>query len=188
MALNKYGSLNGPIPGENLISDERNYPWHRPPDFDDLNDAMEYIIENLSEKPKLFSLINTLELGATAAELSQTIVMMDMMQGRYTLDYALLLAGPLTKFISIIADGYEIEYDLGVYEEYQYIPPQLLDAAAEDSEISLALSQKEKEETEDSENEEARAGLMQGMREMGDAAPEEEQAAMLGYNVEEEEA
>ena len=26
---------SGPIPGENFTSDERNYPWHRPPEYTD---------------------------------------------------------------------------------------------------------------------------------------------------------
>jgi len=187
MASKKYAALNGPIPGENLISDERNYPWHRPPDFTDLNDAMEFLIEAISEKPKLFGILNVLENEVTVAELSQGIVMSSMMEGRFTLDYALLLAGPLTKYISILAEGYEINYDMGIQESYQYYPKELIDAADEDYETERLSSLKDPSEEEDV-NEEVRIGLMEAMRETGDdVASADEQDDMLGYNVEEEE-
>jgi hypothetical protein len=184
MASKKYDILNGPIPGENLISDERNYPWHRPPDFDNLNDSMDFIIETVSEKPKLFAMLNALENEITIAELSQTILMSFMMEGRFTLDFALLLAGPLSKYLSIIAEGYDIEYEMGVEEKYSYYPKDIIDG------VSLDAETEEDSVTEDTEedNEETRVGLMQAMRQDTEGvAPAEEQESMLGYNIEEEE-
>jgi hypothetical protein len=187
MASKKFAALNGPIPGENLISDERNYPWHRPPDFDNLNDAMEFLIEAISEKPKLFGVLNVLENEITVAELSQALVMASMMEGRFTMDFALLLAGPLTKYISILAEGYEIDYDVGIKESYQYYPKELVEAADEDYETQRISSLKDEDEVEDV-NEDVRVGLMEAMREdTGEVAPAEEQEEMLGYTTEEEE-
>ena len=34
---------SGPIPGENFTSDERNYPWHRPPEYTDMDLSLIHI-------------------------------------------------------------------------------------------------------------------------------------------------
>jgi hypothetical protein len=113
--------------------------------------------------------------------------MASMMEGRFTMDFALLLAGPLTKYISILAEGYEIDYDIGIKESYQYYPKELVEAADEDYETQRISSLKDEDEVEDV-NEDVRVGLMEAMRQdTGEVAPVEEQEEMLGYNIEEEE-
>ncbi len=187
MRNKKYAAIDGPIPGENLISDERNYPWRRAPDYADLNDAMEFLIDSISEKPKLFAVLNALENEITVAQFSQTIVMSAMTQGRFTLDFALLLAGPLAKYISILAEGYDVAYDMGVEEEYTFYPKQLVDASQLDFDTEKEMSTITEDEEEDV-NEEAREGLMMAMREEpAEVASEEEQDSMLGYNKDEDE-
>ncbi len=43
-------NFEGPIPGENYTSDTKNYPWHRPPEFDDLDKAIDYIGKRLTKE------------------------------------------------------------------------------------------------------------------------------------------
>ena len=187
MANKKYAAIDGPIPGENLISDERNYPWRRAPDYTDLDEAMEFLLDAISEKPKLFAVFNALENEITVAQFSQTIVMSAMAQGRFTLDFALLLAGPLAKYISILAEGYDVDYDMGVETEYMYFPKEMIDASQLDFELQQEMERTPEDEEEDV-NEEAREGLMNAMKdESMDVASEEEQDSMLGYNEGEDE-
>ena len=34
--------FDGPIPGENFTSETKNYPWHRPPEITDYDEALEF--------------------------------------------------------------------------------------------------------------------------------------------------
>ena len=110
-----------------------------------------------------------------------------MTQGRFTLDFALLLAGPLAKYISILAEGYDVDYDMGVETEYMYFPKEMVDASQLDFELQQEMERIPEDEEEDV-NEEAREGLMNAMKdESMDVASEEEQDSMLGYNEGEDE-
>ena len=184
MAMRKIDRVNGPIPGEHLTSEERNYPWHREPDFDDLNVAMDFVVEQLEEDDVLFSGLNMLENGVTVAEITQLFLMGKMMEGRFTLDYALLLAGPVAKYISIMAEKFNVPAPMGVDSNYMYIPKGLVEGAARDQERidEIKSIQRQEEIASDSE------GLMSDITGGADIATEEEQAAMLGYSNEEENA
>ena len=43
--------FDGPIPGANFTSDERNWPWHRAPDITDTDEALETILLPSLQKP-----------------------------------------------------------------------------------------------------------------------------------------
>lgn len=108
---------NAPIPGENFTSDNRNYPWHRPPDIVDLNEAVDFIAENIF-KPKVSkSMIVMIDLGVTIATLTNTILMKGVSKGRWSIDYAILLAGPTARMLELLAKKAGIEYRMGIEED-----------------------------------------------------------------------
>ena len=55
--------FDGPIPGENYTSDTKNYPWHRPPEYDDLDKAIEYIGKRLTNQEYAVGVLTMLEAG-----------------------------------------------------------------------------------------------------------------------------
>lgn len=114
MAVSKLNKLSGPIPGENYTSDTRNYPWHRPPEHTNLDKAIEDIGKKLMEPNASVGLLTMLEGGMDVATLTSTFLMSGIGAGKWTPDMALLLAGPTSHIICLMAKGYDIEYDLGV--------------------------------------------------------------------------
>ena len=36
-------NFDAPIPGENYTAETKNYPWHRPPDIVDYDEAIDFI-------------------------------------------------------------------------------------------------------------------------------------------------
>lgn len=114
--MNKF-ELDGPIPGENYTSDTKNYPWHRPPEYTNLNDAMEKAIEALSEKKTTFSMLTMISGGVTIASLTTMFLTAGIGSGKWTPDFALLMAGPVAEVIELIAEGYGIDYQVGIDEE-----------------------------------------------------------------------
>ena len=110
----KKTDLNGPIPGENFTSDTRNYPWHRPPEYDDLNDAILYSFKYLTKPRAASSLLAFLDNGYTIVEATTAYLISGIGSGKWTLDYALLMAGPIARIMELMAEAYDVDYELGL--------------------------------------------------------------------------
>ena len=108
---------DGPIPGENFTSDTRNYPWHRAPEYDDMDDAIEAAFNKLATKEGAHSLLTALQSGISVVEYTSMLVISGIGAGKWTPDFALLLAGPVSHIIKILADGYGLEYEMGLEDE-----------------------------------------------------------------------
>ncbi len=106
--------LEGPIPGENFTSDTKNYPWHRPPDVTDLDQAIELSFKKLMSKDTSVSVLTMLEMGVNIATVTDIFVTGGISKGKWTPDFALLLAGPVAHIIYLMAKGYGLEPNLGV--------------------------------------------------------------------------
>jgi hypothetical protein len=112
--MNKF---DGPIPGENYTSDTKNYAWHRPPEFDDLDKAIDYIGKKLTKPEAAVGLLTMIEAGLPITDLTQTFIMSGIGDGKWTLDFGLLLAGPVAHIMQIMAKSYGIKFNLGLSDK-----------------------------------------------------------------------
>ena len=110
-------SNSGPIPGENFTSDTKNYPWHQPPEFTDIDKALDMMAKKLTEFQRANSIMTMIELGAPITRVTDLIVTAGISEGKWTPDFALLLAGPIARMIELICIGFEVEYKLGIEED-----------------------------------------------------------------------
>jgi hypothetical protein len=106
----------GPIPGENYTSDQRNYPWHRPPEFTDLDDCLEIAAKKILNQESSRSLVTMMEMGVPITALTSAFVLSGVGSGKWTPDYAMLLAGPVSHMMVLLAKGNKIDYKLGTEE------------------------------------------------------------------------
>jgi hypothetical protein len=168
----------GPIPGENYTSDERNWPWHRPPEIIDLDDAVDRVVTDLTESDDGLRYMTLVESGVSIATVTDIIVTTGVGRGLWTPDFALLIAGPVARILTIMAKSYGIEYELGVDNEppletavsVKYFTEQNQRSA---NEAIRAEAEEIKEQTPE-EDAPRDGGFMA-------PAPEEEQLMMLGY-------
>jgi len=168
--------FEGPIPGANFTSDERNWPWHRAPDITDTDEALEFIAYEMTDTPKGFRYMNMIESGVTIATVTDIIVTLGIGNGKWTPDFALLLAGPTARFLEIMAKSYNIDnYDLGI----DNVQPEPTAAFYRD--MQGLQEEKKKEMAADIEQESEEAGIMA-------PSSDEEQQMMLGYAADEEPA
>lgn len=106
--------FDAPIPGANYTSDTKNYPWHRPPEITNLDDAIEVAFKKLTEENAATGILTMIEMGATVASLTHTFVMSGIGAGKWTPDFAILLAGPVSHIIYLMAKGYGLDPDMGL--------------------------------------------------------------------------
>lgn len=106
--------MDGPIPGENFTSDTKNYAWHRPPDFTDLDEAIDWSIKKLGEKKAAYGLMTMLDMGMPIVAAARAFVLSGIGEGRWTPDFAILLAGPVARIMMTMGDAAGIKYDMGL--------------------------------------------------------------------------
>jgi len=105
---------NGPIPGENYTSDTKNYPWHRPPEVTNLDDAIQLSAKQLMDEEKSTGLLTMMQMGTPISLLTDIFVTSGIGAGKWTPDYAILLAGPVSHIMMLMAKAEGIEPDLGI--------------------------------------------------------------------------
>lgn len=107
----------GPIPGANYTSDTKNYPWRQPPEFTDLDEALNYMGRKITQFKVANGILTMAELGLPLYKIASMILLIGMGEGKWTADYMLLMAGPVTRMIELICIGFEVEYDVGIDDD-----------------------------------------------------------------------
>jgi|TARA_R110002167_G_scaffold62500_3_gene176556 hypothetical protein len=109
--------LDAPIAGANYAADTRNYPWHRPPDITSYDEGVDYLITKMQEPEELELVYALLEIDATIATVVTSVLMQGISRGKFSIDLAILMSGPVARYIGILADEQEIKYDMGVGDD-----------------------------------------------------------------------
>lgn len=105
---------SGPIPGENYTSDTKNYPWHRPPEITDLDKGVEISAKRLMSDEGSVGIFTMLGTGIDIATVTDMFVTSGIGAGKWTPDFALLLSGPISHIVYLMAKGEGIDADLGI--------------------------------------------------------------------------
>lgn len=177
--------FDAPIAGANYAADTRNYPWHRPPDLVNYDEGVDYIIQKMNEPQELELVYALLDIDAHVSTVVSSLLMQGISRGKFSIDLAILMAGPIARYIGILADEQGIKYNMGVGDEDRVsITPTSLKLA-----LGILDSDGEEETLEVlSEVPVMQEGGLMGAPTGDDVtASDDEQAAMLGM-VEEEES
>lgn len=177
--------FDAPIPGSNYASDTKNYPWHRPPDITEYDEAVDYMIRKLDDPDEHELVFSLLEIDTQLTTVVSTLLMQGISRGKFPIDLAILMAGPLARYISIVADSQGIKYEVGIEDTDRIsITPTAL-------KMALGIIETEDDDLPEEPVEEAASGPDTGglmgavSAEEIDPASENEQAAMLGMGEEE---
>jgi len=108
---------SGPIPGENYTSDTKNYPWRQPPEFADIDEALEYLSGRITQFKVANGLLTMAEMGFPLYKIASVVLMQGAGEGKWTPDFALLLAGPTCREIELMCIGFDVDYDLGINDD-----------------------------------------------------------------------
>lgn len=179
--------FKGPIPGANLLADTRKYPWHRPPEIVEYDEAVDYMLSKISEDEQSELIYSMLQIDVNVPAIVSAMLMQAISRGKIPIDLAVLVAGPMARYIEIIAKMEGYKYDMGLDDSDRIrVTPELLKR-------SLGIIDSTDEDEDPMEEGPITpptaipvGGLMGGVEQEEGIAPEDEQAAMLGMNVEED--
>lgn len=114
-------TMDGPIPGENFMADTRNYPWHRPPEYDHPDKFLAYTYKTFKRPHTMGGLETLLSSGVTVTTMTDMFLSRSIMDGLITVDFAIMLAGPVAKAIELMAVQLGVDYEMG-FEDTAEIP------------------------------------------------------------------
>lgn len=169
MASVKDRLMDGPIPGENYTSDTKNYPWHRPPEHTNLDSAIEEAFKKLTDEDAAQGVLTMVEMGADIATITDMFVTSGIGAGKWTPDFAILMAGPVSHIIYMMAKAYGLDCDLGIYEKKKPITKAFFDMKMKINEAKTIKAT----EAVDLEAVKQQASSMSGGGFMGMSAPKE---------------
>lgn len=190
MKINPRPKLDGPIPGENYTAETRNYPWHRPPEVTSYNAGVTRMIEDMDDDREMQLIHSLLELEIPVAIITSNLLMRKIARGIIPIDLAILMAGPVARYIEIVAkdNGLKADMDTGIPGQEPITPTLLKLQMGSVEDIQDVLQEgANTPETPAEDSGEPDGGLM-GVPPEGavEVASEDEQAAMLGMTDEEE--
>lgn len=176
---------HAPIAGANYLANTKNYPWHRPPDIVDYDEGVDYILNKIKEPEQQEMLFSLMEIDTHVSTIVSTLLLQSISKGKFAVDLAVLIAGPIARYISIIADAEDVKYNMGTSDDgrAKVTPTTLKVAMGILEEGEEAPAPKPVEEKPDIPE----GGLMgkPNPDEMMSAS-DQEQAEMLGMGSEEE--
>lgn len=140
---------NAPIPGANYTSNPQNWPWHRPPDITDMDEALDYIVKDLTGSQKGMEYMTLIETGFPITTITSMTILRAIGNGKFTVDYGVLLAGPIARIIEIMAKSYNIEYELGVEELPDMVTAKFYNEVASGRMKSAEMDEKDAEKDEE---------------------------------------
>ena len=100
---NTSNPFDAPVPGQSLTDTPGNSPWEHPPQYTDLNTAAEYVWDILHEENKLEQVLLILKSGVSIEAITRGILFTGFVDGKWSVDLAMLLAEII--FNQILAIG-----------------------------------------------------------------------------------
>ena len=153
-------SIDAPIPGQSLTAPLGDRPWQNPPEYVEVEDALEYYIPKVLDPEFSVELLDIIEMGIPLTTIANSLQLASVMEGKHSVDIGMLILPILMEFIMLMADEVGIKYDNGMKK----------DKSIRESSIDLAISKLEeagvtgldfdKEEKEEPAEEEETKGLM----------------------------
>jgi hypothetical protein len=106
--------LNGPIPGQSLTTEPKNFPWERPPEIVDPEEAIQMHIVRLSDPEMLGDVLDILEFE----EIDIQTLVVGMMRGAvangiHSIDVGMMVAPVVHEFIKQAAKAAGIDAEDG---------------------------------------------------------------------------
>lgn len=189
MKINPRPKVDGPIPGESLTADTRNYPWHRQPEITGFNEGVTRLIADMDDEREMQLIYSLLELEVPVAIITSNLLMRKIGRGVIPIDLAILMAGPVSRYVEILAkdNGLTADMDTDIPGQEPITPTMLKLQMGSVEDIQDLLDEGEVSPETPVEDAPAPSGGLMGIPTEEDAmsASDEEQAAMLGMAADE---
>ena len=103
-------ALMAAVPGQSLTDYPKNYPWERPPEMTDPNDAIKFHIDRIADEDVIDNVLDLLEFGIPAKTLSESMMTAAVGSGIHSIDVSLIVEPIVRDFMMKAADMAGVNY------------------------------------------------------------------------------
>lgn len=114
--------FNQPIPGQSLTVEPRKYPYERPPEINDPEEAVQMHLDRLSDPEKMAALVDAVEIDPEEMDvvtLTNGILRSAVATGLHSIDVSLVVAPVIHEFIKQTLDKAGVKYEEGLVDKKQ---------------------------------------------------------------------
>lgn len=126
------GMFEAPIAGMSLTSELGATPWQHPPQYNTVEEALDYYAPRILNPDVKQDLLNVMEMGIPLTTIAQALQMGGTMEGKHTIDVGILVTPVLVEMLAYLADTENAEYKSG-------LEPRKDKDDISDSEIAVAI-------------------------------------------------
>ena len=83
--------IDGPIPGQGLTAEYGNRPWQQPPQYNTVDQAMEFYVPRLLEPNFVEQLLDVIETGIPLSTIANAMQLGAVMEGKHSADVGILM-------------------------------------------------------------------------------------------------
>jgi hypothetical protein len=102
-------NLNGPIPGQSLTTEPGNSPWEQPPLHSNVQSALAFYIDKLSDEDLMDDMLFALEQKFPLSTMVESMTTVGVMNGYHTADVSILINPVLHEYILQLAKAADID-------------------------------------------------------------------------------
>jgi len=113
--LTKY--FKGPIPGESLTRQPKQFAWERPPEIVEPEKAMRYYLDKLHTAEAMRPIMDAVEMGVPIKKLVDGILRVGVSEGLHTIDVSVLVAPAIHEAVRSTAEDLGIPYEEGLIDK-----------------------------------------------------------------------
>tara|TARA_R110001632_G_scaffold77311_2_gene174654 strand:+ start:284 stop:823 length:540 start_codon:yes stop_codon:yes gene_type:complete len=103
-------NLDAPVAGMSLTSELGGRPWQKPPQYNTVDEAVDYYVTRLNSDDASEQVVDVLEMGVTPSKLANIIQLGSVMEGVHSIDVGVLVTPVIMEFIKLIGDSSNVKY------------------------------------------------------------------------------
>ena len=112
MSIELEPELDAPIPGMSLTHELGARPWQTPPELPTVEDAIDFYIPRIGNPKTINQVLGLLESGTPLTNIAETMTLVGTMEGKHTVDVAVLMNPIIVEYLKGIGDITQTPYRL----------------------------------------------------------------------------
>lgn len=112
MSIELEPELDAPIPGMSLTHELGARPWQTPPEMATVEDAIDFYIPRIGNPKTINQVLGLLESGTPLTNIAETMTLVGTMEGKHTVDVAVLMNPIIVEYLKGIGDITQTPYRL----------------------------------------------------------------------------
>ena len=144
---------DAPIAGQSLTAEVGNRPWQNPPQFAEVDDAINFYVPKLLDPTFSNQLLDVIEMGVPLTTIANSLQISGVMQGLHSIDLGVLVSPIIVELMKIAANAEEVEYN-NDYEDKEQVEEDLNRNAIQLAALKVEEKMDAKEEKQNEEEKE----------------------------------